>query len=242
MAVGRPTNLFFVCSARPGVGKTLTARLCVEFQHANERPVAAFDLGSDGLALAEFLPEFTTPASIADIRGQMALFERLASDDGAPKIVDVGHLALAPLFVIMRDVDFAAEARRRSIQPIVLFVATLDEVSARAYTILREQFPDFVFVPVNNEAITRGHDPGALFAPSLAGAPLLQIPPLSADLQAVSEQRPCSFADLYRRLQYDLPDDLWNELGDWLRHCFRQLRELDLMLLANDLNSSFGEG
>jgi hypothetical protein len=40
-------------------------------------------------------------------------------------------------------------------------------------------------------------------------------------------------------VQYDLPDDQWNELGDWLRHCFRQLRELDLALLASDLNSSF---
>jgi hypothetical protein len=55
----------------------------------------------------------------------------------------------------------------------------------------------------------------------------------------VCEQRPCSFADLYKRVQYDLPDDQWNELGDWLRHCFRQLRELDLALLATDLNSSF---
>jgi hypothetical protein len=242
MAVGRPTNLFFVCSAHPGVGKTLTARLCVEFQHANDRPVAAFDLGSDGLALAEFLPEFTTPASIADIRGQMALFERLASDDGAPKVVDVGHLALAPLFVMMRDVDFAAEAARRQIKPIVLFVATSDDVSARAYAILREQFPDFTFVPVDNEPVTQGHDPGARFAPSFAGAPLLRIPPLSADLHAVCEQRPCSFADLYKRVQYDLPDDQWNELGDWLRHCFRQLRELDLALLATDLNSSFRGG
>jgi hypothetical protein len=238
MAVGRPTNLFFVCSARPGVGKTLTARLCVEFQHANDRPVAAFDLGSDGLALAEFLPEFTTPASIADIRGQMALFERLASDDGAPKVVDVGHLALAPLFVIMRDVDFAAEAARRQIKPVVLFVATPDDVSARAYAILREQFPGFAFVPVDNEAVTQSDALGPL-PPSLGGAPLLKIPPLSADLQAVCEQRPCSFADLYKRVQYDLPDDQWNELGDWLRHCFRQLRELDLALLATDLNSSF---
>jgi hypothetical protein len=242
MAVGRPTNLFFVCSARPGVGKTLTARLCVEFQNANERPVAAFDLGTSGLGLAEFLPAFTTPASIADIRGQMALFEQLARDDGAPKIVDVGHLALAPLFVIMRDVDFAAEAKRRLIKPIVLFVATPDDVSARAYAILREQFPDFTFMPIDNEPVTQGHDPATLFVPSFAGAPLLRIPALSADLQAVSEERPCSFADLYQRLQGDLPEEQWNELGDWLRHCFRQLREIDLALLATDLNSSLGGG
>jgi hypothetical protein len=86
--------------------------------------------------------------------------------------------------------------------------------------------------------VTQGDALGPL-PPSLGGAPLLKIPPLSADLQAVCEQRPCSFADIYKRVQYDLPDDQWNELGDWLRHCFRQLRELDLALLATDLNSSF---
>jgi hypothetical protein len=238
MAVGRLTHLFFVCSARPQVGKTLTARLCVEFQHANGRPVVAFDLGSHAPDLAEFLPAFATPASIADIRGQMALFEQLASDDGAPKIVDVGHHTLAPLFVIMRDVDFAAEAKRRMIKPIVLFVATPDDVSARAYAILREQFPDFGFVPVANEAVVQGGNLGPQFAPNFAGAPALSFPTLSHDLQAECEQRPCSFADLHQGLQQDIPRELWVELDRWLRHCFRQLRELDVVLLMNDLNSS----
>jgi hypothetical protein len=240
MAVGRPTHLFFVCSARPQVGKTLTARLCVEFQRANGRPVVAFDLGSHRPDLVEFLPAFATLASIADMRGQMALFEQLASDDGAPKVVDVGHLALAPLFVIMRDVDFAAEAKRRMIKPIVLFVATPDDVSARAYAILRDQFPDFGFLPVANEAVVQGEDLGVQFTPNFGGAPMLAFPSLSSDLQAVCEQRPCSLAELHQGLQHDLPRELWMELDRWLRQCFRQLRELDVSLLMNDLNSSLG--
>jgi hypothetical protein len=241
MAVGRPTHLFIVCSARPRVGKTLLARLCVEFQHASGRPVAAFDLGSGEPALAEFLPEFAVPASIADMRGQMALFEQLASDDGAPKIVDVGHHALAQLLMLMRDVDFAAEARRRMIDPIILFVATPDDVSARAAAIMKHQFPDFGFMPVSNAFATEGRDLDlSLLAPNLPTTTALHIPMLSPTLQAVSEQRPCSFADLHRGVTDDVARELWVELDSWLRHCFRQLRELDLALLVNDLDSSLG--
>jgi hypothetical protein len=240
MAVGRPTYLFIVCSAHPCVGKTLTARLCVEFQHANERPVAAFDLGTDAPALAEFLPAFTTPAAIDDIRGQMALFEQLASNDGAPKVIDVGHRSLAPLCMIMRDVDFATEAQRRLIRPLVLFVAVPDDASARAYAILREQFPTFSFVPVGNEPLLQGRDITQSFPSSLAGAPALALPPLSQDLRALIDRRPCSLAELHRSGQHDLPPELWGELDDWLRQCFRQLRELDVALLMSDLNSSLG--
>jgi hypothetical protein len=240
MAVGRPTHLFIVCSAHPQVGKTLTARLVTEFQHANGRPVVAFDLGSDEPALAEFLPELATPASIADLSGQMALFEQLASDDGAPKVLDVGHRALAPLFTIMRDIDFAGEAERRAIRPIVLFVTAPDEYSSQAYGILRAQFPSFGIVPVANEHVMQGEDVRELCPSSIAGVASLQLPVLSADLQALIAQRPCSFADLHRSAQQELAPELWAEFEDSLRQCFLQLRELDVALLMHDLNSSFG--
>jgi hypothetical protein len=241
MAVGRPTYLFIVCSAHPRVGKTLTARLVVEFEHANARPVAAFDLGTNASALTEFLPDFTTPAAIDEINGQMALFERLASDDGAPKVVDVGHRALAPLFMIMRDVNFATLAAQRGIQPIVLYVAAPTELSARGYAILRAQFPTFGFVPVENAYATHGYSIEEAFPTSLVGAPSLQVPELSPALQARVEQRPCSFAELHRSGQQEFAPDLWAEFDDWLRQCFRQLRDLDLALQMNDPGSSSGE-
>jgi hypothetical protein len=241
MAVGRPTYLFIVCSAHPRVGKTLAARLVVEFEHANGRPVAAFDLGTGAPALAEFLPDFTAPAAIEEINGQMALFERLASDDGAPKVVDVGHRALAPLFMIMRDVNFATLAAQRGIQPIVLYVAAPTELSARGYAILREQFPTFGFVPVENAYATRGESIEEVFPTSLVGAPSLQLPELSPALRVLVEHRPCSFAELYRSGQQELSPDLWAEFDDWLRQCFRQLRDLDLALQMNDPGPSSGE-
>jgi len=241
MAVGRPTYLFIVCSAHPRVGKTLTARLLVEFQHANGRPVAAFDLGSDGPALTEFLPAFSTPASIDEIAGQMALFEQIISADEVPKVVDVGQRALASLFMIMRGINFEEEANRRLIKPIVLFVAAPDDVSARAYAILYEQFQTFGFTLINNEHVVQGCDLATLSPPSFAGMPTLVVPELSADLQAWCDQRPCSFADLHRSGPDVLSEELWGELDAWLRRCFGQLHEWELAMTTSDINGSSDE-
>jgi hypothetical protein len=241
MAVGRPTHLFIVCSAHPHVGKTLTARLLIEFQHASERPVAAFDLGTEMPTLTEFLPRLTTVASLGEINDQLALLERLASNDSAPKVLDVGHRVLARFFTILRDIDFAAHAERLMIKPVVLFVAVPDQVSARACEILREQFPSFELIPVDNAYVTQGHPLGPGFAPTVPGISPLQLPELSPDLQAYVAQRACSLVDLHRAGQQALHPALWEEFDDWLRSCFSQLREIDVALLTNDLKSSIDQ-
>jgi hypothetical protein len=231
MAEGQPTYLYLVCSTHPRVGKTLMARLLIEFQHANERPVLGFDLGSDGPALAEFLPGLVTSAAIDDVRGQMALLEPLAHNDGAPKVVDVGQRALAQFFMILRDVDFAGIASGRAIKPIVLYVAAPGGESMRGYAILREQFPSFGFVPVSNQALLGDADVTQLFPSTFAGLPTLQLPQVSADLQAYIDQRPCFLIGLHQLGEEAFPPGVWVELDDWLRRCFRQMRELDVALL-----------
>jgi hypothetical protein len=240
MAEGQPTYLYFVCSTHPRVGKTLIARLLIEFQHANERPVTGFDLSTDGPALAEFLPEFATPASIDDVRAQMALFEPLVRGDRVPKVVDVGNRALAPLFTIMRDVDFASAADRRAVRPIVLYVAAPGDQSVRGYAILRDQFPSFGFVPVSNAAVMGDADIVPLYASTVSGAPVLQLPAVSVDLQAYIDQRPCSLIGLHQLGEDAFKPGVWGELDDWLRHCFRQMRELDVALMMNDRGPSLG--
>jgi hypothetical protein len=231
MAEGQPTYLYLVCSTHPRVGKTLIARLLIEFQHANERPVLGFDLGSDSPALAEFLPELTTSAAIDDVRSQMALLEPLARNDSAPKVVDVGQRSLAQLFMILRDVDFAGIASGRAIKPIVLYIAAPGDESVRGYAILREQFPSFGFVPVSNEALLGDTDLVPLFPSTFAGLPALPVPQVSADLQAYIDQRPCFLIGLHQLGEEAFPPGVWAELDDWLRRCFRQMRELDVALL-----------
>jgi hypothetical protein len=76
-----------VASPRPRVGKTLLARLLTDFHLHEGRSVAAYDLNAGERTLAQFLPEKTTIATIRDINGQMALFDRLVADEDTTKVM-----------------------------------------------------------------------------------------------------------------------------------------------------------
>jgi len=80
---GKTTPLYVICSPCRCVGKTLISRLLAEHYVVKDRPVAAFDLADEGPQLADYLPKFATIAEIGDIRGQMALFDRLIANTGS---------------------------------------------------------------------------------------------------------------------------------------------------------------
>ena len=135
---GRTTPLYVVCSPCRGVGKTLVSRLLIEFHAIDDRPVAAFDLADEGPQLADFLPQFTTVVDLGDTQGQMALFDRLIADQDAAKIIDLSHRTFQKFFEVVQTIDFFEEARRCSIEPLILFVIAPDPKSAQAYSMLRQ--------------------------------------------------------------------------------------------------------
>lgn len=221
--------MFIVCSPLPRVGKTLIAQLLVEFFAADGRPVAAFDLNPDGYALAAQVPEHATVANILGTKGQMALFDQLIIADETAKVVDVGYGCFEQFFAVMADIGFIAEARRRAIAPVLLFLAEPDHRSTRAYAKLRERFPELSLVPVLNagtasEARSRG---GA--KADFTGIPLY-IPALSPGLRAAVAQVGFSSA----LADYETAD-MRSELLAWVRRIFLQFRELELRLLLEDL-------
>ena len=108
-------SVTIVASPRPRVGKTLLARLLTDFHLQEGRPVAAFDLNAGEGTLAQFLPEHVTRSAIDDLKGQMALFDRLMAEDGATKIVDLGRASFEPFFALANQFGFAEEAHNRGI-------------------------------------------------------------------------------------------------------------------------------
>jgi hypothetical protein len=106
-------SVAIIASPRPRVGKTLLARLLTDFHLQEGRPVAAFDLNAGEGTLAQFLPEHVTRSAIDDLKGQMALFDRLMVEDGATKIVDVGRASFEIFFFAGQSVRLC----RGSTQP-----------------------------------------------------------------------------------------------------------------------------
>ena len=146
-------SVTIVASPRPRVGKTLLARLLTDFHLQEGRAVAAFDLNAGEGTLAQFLPEHVTRSAIDDIKGQMALFDRLIADDGTTKIVDLGHASFEPFFALAHQFGFAEEARSRGIAPAVLYLLTPDRTSVEAYRSLRSRLSEAMLVPVHNEIL-----------------------------------------------------------------------------------------
>jgi hypothetical protein len=226
-----------VASPRPHVGKTLLARMLADYYLNSDRKVAAFDLNARDAALAQFQPKHTVASDVSDIQGQMALFDALVADDGAYKIVDLGHEAFERFFLVAQDIRFAEEARQRSVALVILYVVSPDAASVDAYAALARLFPQATLIPVHNEMLGSAQHRDR-FPPYGKGSALLHLPLLAPGLRRVIEQRPFSFAETSGSAAADVPLDAHIELQRWMRKLFLEFRELELRVLMADLRSS----
>src|SRR5438046_2100474 len=131
------TPVYIICSPRPQVGKTLLARLLSEFLLLKNGAVVSFDINLKEPSLLEYLPRTTETADVIDTYGKMQLMDRLIVNDGVAKVIDLGFHAFDEFFKMTSEIGFLKEAARRSVAPIILFVADTDRVSARSYQMLQ---------------------------------------------------------------------------------------------------------
>ena len=228
-------SVTIVASPRPRVGKTLLARLITDFRLQEGRPVAAFDLNIGNGTLAQFLPEHATQSTVDNLKGQMALFDRLIADDGVTKIVDLGHASFEPFFTLAHQFSFASETRSRETALVILYLLTPDHTSVEAYRGLRSRLPEAVMAPVHNEIFGVTQHRGRY---GLTGnAMVIRLPLLAPAVRKYVETPPFSFAESQSPAR-DL--DIDSELQHWLRRIYLEFRELYLRLLLSDLKSSIG--
>ena len=216
------TPVYIVCSPRPLIGKTLLARLLSEFLLLKDGAVSAFDINLKEPSLLEYLPRLTETADVMDTFGKMQLMDRLIVHDGVAKVIDLGFHAFDEFFKMTNEIGFLKEATRRSVAPIVLFVADTDRVSARAYPTLREQIPLKTLITVDNEYVVRGELPEAMGA-----GRVLRITALPSFLKTYVGRLSFSFTDYLRNER-----DSSTELHQWIRRNYISFRELEFSLLA----------
>jgi hypothetical protein len=229
----RPAPIYIVASPRPRVGKTLIARLLIEFLYASDRPLVGYDLNPRDSALAERFPKLVWPVDIAGTRGQMEVFDRLIADTASTKVIDLGYALFDQFFAVMREIGFLQEARRLRMEPIVLFVADPSAATVRSYAELRRQLAATI-VPVHNESVSvmfaKEDFPGT--GPECG---VIRIPRLSAIVRGVIDRPSFSFG-AYMAKQRGGP----TEVHEWIAHIFTEFRELELRLLMGRVNSSLG--
>ena len=238
--MSRPTHVCIVASPRPRTGRTTLARALTEFYRLDGGPVTAFDLDAMDAALQQFLPDCTVRADIGETQSQVALFDQLIVADETPKVVDVSAHAFEAFFNVMAEIDFAGEAHRQAIEPVILFAANSDPLSIKSYMRMRARFWNIPMVPVYNDGIVRGHSLRDQFPPANSVALPLHIPALSPALRTVIDAKPFSFAAFDRR-PTNIPELLQAELTSWLKRVNLQFRELGLRMLLANLRGSLTE-
>src|SRR5690606_3967247 len=107
--------------------------------------------------------------------------------------------------------------------------------------ILRERFPAFGFLPVLNDAVAHGPDLRRQFSVAGRLAPL-HIPQMSPNLRSIVDRRPFSFAPARLRPPAGLAPAVRDELEFFMKRVLRDMRELELALLMNDLQTSLAVG
>jgi hypothetical protein len=236
---GGPAPIYIVCSPSRRVGKTLVARFLTEYHLADGRPVAAYDLADEPPQLTDYLPRHSAAADISDIHGQMALFDGLIADNAVPKVIDVGCRAFGLFFAIVHKIDLFEEARRRGIEPVILFMIDPDPKAEKAYSLLRRSFPGTSLLPARNLTVAKGLRYGDAFPHASTMAASLEISELAPPLRSLVERPGFSFADFAKcapagtRLSAKARD----ELLTWIRRFRFQLREIELCLIYEQILS-----
>jgi hypothetical protein len=215
------TPVYIICSPRPLVGKTLLARLLSEFLLLKDGAVSSFDINLKEPSLLEYLPRLTETADVMDTYGKMQLMDRLIVNDGIAKVIDLGFHAFDEFFKMTNEIGFLKEATRRSVAPIILFVADTDRVSARAYPTLREQIPLKALIAVDNEYVVRGELPEAMGL-----GRVLRMTALPSFLKTYVDRPTFSFTGYLRNER-----DQSTELHQWIRKNYTSFRELEFSLL-----------
>ncbi len=234
--MAQQTPIYIVVSPRPRVGKTVLARLLVEFFRFGRRPLAAYDLNPRDPVLAGYFPKLVLPIDIADTRGQMVLFDQLIGRRPVTRVIDVGYSAYDQFFAVMAEIGFIREARRRMMEPVVLFVADRAAATVRAYADLRHHLPDATVMPVHNEFVSVTCDKDD-FPPTRAACRMIRLPRLSQMVRGVIDRPSFSFG-AYMVATPGTP----TEIHDWVAGIFAEFRELELRLVMGTLAASLSRG
>jgi hypothetical protein len=216
------TPVYIICSPRPQVGKTLLARLLSEFLLLKNGTVVAFDINLKEPSLVEYLPRVTETADVINTYGKMQLMDRLIVNDRVAKVIDLGFHAFDEFFKMVEEIGFVKEAARRGIAPVIMFMADIDRLSARAHEMLRAQIPAGALVTIDNEHVVRGELPDAM-----GGGRVLAISALPPFLKTYVERLHFSFTDYLRNEK-----DSSTELHQWIRRNYISFRDLDQKLTA----------
>ncbi len=143
--------IFLACAPNARAGVSTTARVLSDYYLAGRRSFIGFDTDPHEPDYAHRFGERAKSVDLASVKDQIAMIDRLLGDDEDPKIVDLWSRSFDRFFQLAREIDFFAEARRKNIEPVILYHADASGASPAAAFRLASEFPDVQTILVHNE-------------------------------------------------------------------------------------------
>jgi hypothetical protein len=174
MAV-HPT-IYIVASDQHRNGKTLLARLLVDYLMLDGHDPFIIDTDAPDGPLRNYFPGRTALADFAAIKGQMKLFDTILAAPGRDYVIDLPVRHTENFFAAERDLGFFSACHAAGFRVFLFFVVDQSLVSLKAAK-LAQRYPGLdLFVPVRNMMVRSAwpEDEGALSIPFLA-APVASV-------------------------------------------------------------------
>lgn len=228
--MSRRTLVYFVCSPHSRTGVTTTARLLTDYYLWRGVTVEGFDTDAREPSYALRFPDSATVVDIFDVRGQIALFDRLLIPDETPKVVDVWSRSFDQLFSVIAEIGFLEEAERMDVEPIVLFHADASQMAASNARVLTSAWPNLWLTAVNNEGAAplgpAAHD----ILENYAARAKILLPRLEAPIARALEEPDLSLSGLLMDSPVVMSLVVRAALKNWLMPIFTQFRSHELRI------------
>ncbi len=173
-----------VCSDRHRNGKTLLARVLVDFILLDGRDPFVIDAGFPGGPLRNHFTGRTALVDFETTAGRMKLFDTILNSPGRDYVIDLPSGQTDNFFKAAVELGFVAEAQRHGFRVVVLFIVDQGAGSLRAAEALKAR-PDLT-VYVRNSFI------GSALA-EIGGKTVIDIPDLDPEIIALTAAKQFSF-------------------------------------------------
>lgn len=177
-----PPTIYLVCSDRDGNGKTLLARVLVDFLLIDERDPFCFDLATPAGKLRGYFPGRTALVDFTQQAGREKVLNILTTRPGRDYVIDIPAGQLAEFCEAANAAGLTAAVHAKGVAVAVLYIVDRDEASLKTAVTLEQILNPDLFVPVANRFI------GSALPDGVPG-PVLVMDKIHQELQPVIGNR-----------------------------------------------------
>jgi hypothetical protein len=215
----KPT-IYIVCSDRHRNGKTLLARVLVDYLLLEKRDPFVIDAGYPEGPLRAAFPGRTALVDFSQVQGQMKLFDTIMGSPGRDYVIDLPAPQTENFFSIYRQLNFHVEANQAGFQAVVFFIVDKDYSSLKSSEEIQRQVAPALFIPVRNIQI------GSALVPR-SDTLSIDIPELDREVMSLIEVRYFSMRNFILGDESNMPAPLSRKLKIFLLEMMTALRDIE---------------